>query len=257
MDIVTGGADNVMTPFMALVLMPLGEVRVKRSERLIALSESLRRAGSRGTTAERLAGEFGVSVRTIKRDLHAVANAGFPVWSRPGPGGGYGLATGGTLPPITLSPSQAVALMAAVSATNGAPYSDLAAAGIRKILDGLDPATRADELAQRVWIDHDSAPPRRVMSAAEQAMSDQKVLRIRYVSAEDAVTRRDIEPMLFASTNGHWYLVGWCRLRTAVRWFRMDRILQATVTTMDCTAHAIAEIGTPPPTARPVQAHRP
>ena len=40
---------------------------VRRSERLHALTESLRRSGNRGRTAEQLATEFEVSVRTIKR----------------------------------------------------------------------------------------------------------------------------------------------------------------------------------------------
>ena len=65
---------------------------MKRSERLYALTDVLRRSGSRGTNAERLANQFQVSVRTIKRDLAALENAGLPIWSRPGPGGGYGLA---------------------------------------------------------------------------------------------------------------------------------------------------------------------
>src|SRR5690606_42024383 len=68
----------------------------------------LRRSGQRGVSAERLASEFEVSVRTIKRDLDALESSGAPVWSRPGPGGGYGLATGASLPPVSLSSSQAV-----------------------------------------------------------------------------------------------------------------------------------------------------
>ena len=67
---------------------------MRRAERLHALTEMLRRSGSRGCTAERLAAEFDVSVRTIKRDLAALDRSGAPVWSRPGPGGGYGLAAG-------------------------------------------------------------------------------------------------------------------------------------------------------------------
>lgn len=61
---------------------------MKRVERLHALSDRLRRSGARGCTAERLANEFGVSVRTIKRDLDALENSGAPIWSRPGPRGG-------------------------------------------------------------------------------------------------------------------------------------------------------------------------
>lgn len=225
---------------------------MKRAERLHAVSEMLRRNGSRGCTAERLANEFGVSLRTIKRDLSALECSGEPIWSRPGPGGGYGVAVGSNLPPINLSSAQAVALLAAVSAARDAPYADLASAGIRKIMDVLDPKTRAqaDRLARRVWVDADQAVTRVVRSALEEAMAEQRVVRIRYTAGDGEQTTRDVEPVIFASTKGRWYLVGWCRLREAMRWFVVARIEQATVTQSPCGDHDVAEIGAPPATAR-------
>lgn len=227
---------------------------MKRTERLHALSEMLRRSGNRGCSAERMAREFGVSVRTVKRDLDALENSGTPIWSRPGPGGGYGLVSGGSLPPVSLSPAQAVALMAAVSAASDAPYADLASAGIRKIMDVLDPRTRAraDELASRVWVNTPPTSSRAIRSALEEAMAEQRVARIRYSAKDGAMTTRDVEPVLFASTNGQWYLVGWCRLRNAMRWFTVSRIERASITAMACTGHTVEEVGQPPANARPV-----
>ncbi|MEX3509116.1 YafY family protein [Kocuria carniphila] len=227
---------------------------MRRSERLHALSEMLRRSGARGVTAERLAREFEVSVRTVKRDLSALENSGEPIWSRPGPGGGYGLAKSGSLPPVTLSSSQAVALMAAVSAAPDAPYADLAAAGIRKIMDVLDSRTRAHayELANRIWVDALPASSRAVRSAVEEAMAEQRVIRIRYTSRDGNTTIRDVEPVLFASASGRWYLVGWCRLRDAMRWFAVSRIERASVTKTASNGHAVHEVGEPPENARPV-----
>lgn len=230
---------------------------MKRAERLHALSEMLRRSGARGVSAERLAREFEVSVRTVKRDLDALENSGAPVWSRPGPGGGYGLAQGGSLPPVSLSPAQATALMVAVSASSDAPYADLAGAGVRKVMDVLDPRTRAqaDELADRVWVNALPTSSRAVRSAMEQAMAEQKVLRIRYTSRDGTTTARDVDPVLFASTSGRWYLVGWCRLRDAMRWFAVSRIERASVTKIDCSGHTVQEVGEPPANARPVHGH--
>lgn len=227
---------------------------MKRTERLHALSEMLRRSGSRGCSAERMAREFDVSVRTVKRDLAALANSGAPLWSRPGPGGGYGLALGASLPPVSLSPAQAVALMAAVSAAPDAPYADLAAAGVRKILDVLDPRTRAraDELADRVWVEALPPASRAIRSALEEGMAEQRVVRIRYTSGDGTTTTRDVEPVLFAATNGQWYLVGWCRLRDAMRWFAVSRVERAHVTKTACSGHTVDEVGEPPANARAV-----
>ena len=227
---------------------------MKRTERLHALSEMLRRNGTRGCSADRLAREFDVSVRTVKRDLAALESSGAPLWSRPGPGGGYGMAVGASLPPVSLSPAQAVALLAAVSAASDAPYADLAAAGVQKILDVLDPRTRAraDQLASRVWVNAPPSSSRAIKSALEEAMAEQRVLRLRYTSADGTTTVRDVEPVLFASTNGQWYLVGWCRLRDAMRWFTVSRIERASVTKTACSGHTIQEVGEPPANARPV-----
>ncbi len=227
---------------------------MKRTERLHALTEMLRRSGTRGCSAERLATEFGVSVRTVKRDLNALENSGAPIWSRPGPGGGYGLAAGANLPPISLSPAQAVALLTAVSAAPDAPYADLASTGVKKILDVLDPRTRAkaDELAGRIWVNTPSPSVRSVRSALEEAMATQRVVRIRYRSGDDSQTTRDVEPILFGSTDARWYLISWCRLRNAIRWFRLSRIERANVTKIPCSGHTVEEVGSPPPTARSV-----
>lgn len=230
---------------------------MKRAERLHALTEMLRRSGVRGVSANRLATEFEVSVRTIKRDLDALENSGAPLWSRPGPGGGYGLASGASLPPVTLSPAQAVALMAAVSAAPDAPYADLAAAGMDKILDVLDPKTRAkaDDLARRVWVNASQSSSRKIKSVLEEAMAEQRVVRMRYAAGDGKTTTRDVEPVLFASLNGQWYLIGWCQMRDAMRWFVVSRIERATVTRDVCSGHTIDEVGQPPANARPI--HRP
>lgn len=228
---------------------------MKRIERLHAISEMLRRSGSRGCTADRLADEFAVSVRTIKRDIDALECSGAAIWSRPGPRGGYGLITDGTLPPVSLTPAQAVALLTAIAASPHAPYADLASVAVRKIVDVLDPHTRVqvDTLAERIWVDSDQPRTRAVRSALEKAMSDQLVVRIGYGDRDGQVTTRDVEPVVFASTNGHWYLIGWCRFRDAMRWFRVSRISRATVTTAPCTGHAVAEIGPPPATSESVR----
>jgi predicted DNA-binding transcriptional regulator YafY len=46
-------------------------------------------------TAAELAEEFGVSRRTMLRDLAALSEMGIPLRATPGPGGGYSLPRGG------------------------------------------------------------------------------------------------------------------------------------------------------------------
>lgn len=228
---------------------------MNRTERLHALTESLRRAGTRGRTASQLAEEFGVTVRTIKRDLTALDAGGLPIWGRTGPGGGYGLTERASLPSVNLTAAQALALGAAISASALAPFADAARAAFRKVLDVLDPATRrrAAELSNRVWVDVGPTARRRVMSVLEQATVDQTTVNLTYTDAKGQTTRREVEPMIFAFTGGRWLLVAWCRLRNEVRWFNLSRIERATATRNLCAGHHIDEIGTPPEWARQVE----
>lgn len=227
---------------------------MNRTERLHSLTESLRRAGRRGRTAQEFADEFEVTVRTIKRDLAALEAGGLPVWGRTGPGGGYGLTEISSLPPVNLTAAQALALGAAVSASAQAPFADSARAAIRKILDVLDPVARrrAAELSNRVWVDVGPSANRRVMSVLEQATVDQVTVNLTYIDAKGRSTQREVEPMIFAFTGGRWLLVGWCRLRDDIRWFSLSRVQRATATRNPCSGHHIDEIGTPPERARPI-----
>lgn len=70
--------------------------------------------------------------------------------------------------------------------------------------------------------------------------------------ADGRVTRRDVEPILLAHTEGRWYLVAWCRAREAVRWFRLSRIRRADLTGERHMPRDVAEVGAPPPGSAPV-----
>ena len=83
---------------------------MNRLDRLYALVEELRAAGSSGRSARRLADRFEVSVRTIERDVLALQEAGVPISAQLGRRGGYVLDRSMTLPPLNFTPAEAVAL---------------------------------------------------------------------------------------------------------------------------------------------------
>ncbi|ACQ82146.1 Helix-turn-helix type 11 domain protein [Beutenbergia cavernae DSM 12333] len=259
---------------------------MNKTERLYALAEELRRVGRAGTTGPRLARELEVSERTVKRDIAALQQAGLPIWAQSGPGGGYVLAGSASLPPVNFTPSQAVAVAVALATVPpGGPFAVDAAAARRKIWDTLDDdaAARAQRLASRVWVDHgaeilsqsDTEPLAvaqsssrervtsggvmqratrhvRTLRAVEDSLATSRTLSLRYVDRRGAETQRRVEPIILAHTGGAWYLVAWDRLRDAVRWFRLNRVVRADVTAETYEPRPVEVIGTPPSEARPV-----
>ncbi len=72
--------------------------RVKRAERQYALVDLLR-AARRPVSAARLAREFGVSTRTVERDIASLQVAGVPLYADHGVAGGYSILREYSLPP--------------------------------------------------------------------------------------------------------------------------------------------------------------
>nr|WP_277818658.1 WYL domain-containing protein [Cellulosimicrobium arenosum] len=94
------------------------------------------------------------------------------------------------------------------------------------------------------------------MRAVEQSLSTSRVLAIRYRDGRGEETSRRVEPVILAHTEGSWYLVAWCRLREAVRWFRLARVVRADVTAEEYVPRAVADVGEPPADAAAVPGAR-
>lgn len=225
---------------------------MNRTDRLYAVREELRRAGKAGRTAEALASTFQVSLRTIKRDIAALQHSGFPVWARPGPGGGYAVDPQATLPPVNFTETEIAGLAAAVASHRGQPFELHARGVLTKALGLMDRGARerAEALTSRIWVDvSETRATARVRHALERALSEMRVLSLGYLDRHGKVTARKVDPILLAHTRGHWYLVGHCRLAEGVRWFRVDRVSSANLTSERAAAIPVDSIGAPPSSA--------
>lgn len=231
---------------------------MNRTDRLHTIHEALRRAGDRGLTAERLASDLEVSLRTIRRDVTALQEGGALIWAQHGPGGGYRLDPSASLPPVAFSPAQAVAAAIALAVVPpGSPFEVDARAAADKLLDTLGPEARAraEAMTERVWVLHDrpeARPRAAVRRAVERSLAEQVVLRIDYRAADDAESRRAVEPVIVAFSGRRWYLVAHCRRRDDIRWFRFDRIVGARCLTERYDPRPVADVGKPPDGAVPV-----
>ncbi|MFG2137836.1 helix-turn-helix transcriptional regulator [Streptomyces sp. NPDC048650] len=207
---------------------------MNRTDRLYALVEELRAVAPRPRSARWLAGRFEVSVRTVERDISALQQSGVPIYAEPGRTGGYCLDKARTLPPVNLTPGEAVAMAVALRRLEGTPFRATAGSALRKLVAAMqaDDAAAARDLAGRIHLldDADAATTPSVPRMVADALNTRRVLRIGYGDREGATTLRAVEPLGYVGTATHWYLVAWCRLRGALRAFRTDRITSVSVT---------------------------
>ena len=137
-----------------------------------------------------------------------------------------------TLPPVTLTPEEAAAIAVALAAQPDGPYAEAGRGALEKVLDVLepDPRRRAQLLATSLWVSAEAGHTAELRTSVEQAVTQRRVVVLRYRDGKGKASRRVVEPQLLSRGADHWYLVAWCRERQGPRWFREDRIESVEVT---------------------------
>ncbi|MFD8081156.1 helix-turn-helix transcriptional regulator [Kitasatospora sp. NPDC059722] len=191
-------------------------------------------------TAQRLAEELEVSVRTVYRDVEALQAAGVPLYADAGHGGGYAVLAGYRTRLTGLNAGEAEALFLAglpgpAAALGLGPA--LAAAQL-KLRAALPPGLRADADRLRTrfhleapgWYAEDDEVP--FLAQVADAVWRGRVLRVRYRrwKAPTDVDRR-LEPYGLVLKAGRWYVVAGPGPRT----YRVDQILELTETDEEFT----------------------
>jgi predicted DNA-binding transcriptional regulator YafY len=169
---------------------------VKRTARLFAIAEALR-ARRTGVTAEALAERFGVSVRTIYRDLDGLRDASLPLIAERGRGGGYALDRAYALPPVNFDAREAAVLVTVgrlVGELRMLPFTTTLASALDKVRAALPARAQRDldELGQTLSFvgvpAHTASEP--VRRAVEEAWFLRRDLSIRYDGAKGITERR-------------------------------------------------------------------
>lgn len=200
--------------------------------RLFDLVEALQGRGLR--TTQELAGELGVSERTVRRDLGRLLDLDLPVETQPGRSGGVSLAAGALLPAVRFTDDELLALVVGLKAAAARSDDVLERAAnraIQRLETVLSPTVRARiQALQRALtpgLKEDAlpvaAPSEHVIALAEATSGGARVEIDYRGGAGDRITRRGIDPYGLAKL-GPWYVVAYCHLRQDLRTFRVDRI---------------------------------
>lgn len=190
--------------------------------------------GRRVVRAAELAEHFGITERTVYRDIAALGEAGVPISGEAGVG--YSLLKGYQLPPVMFTAEEAVSLFVGGELVKQFTDASLQAPMVSALdkLRAVLPRDRQDHVERLVarTVVYGQSSRRSSPQAAgqqwllpvQQGVVLRRVLRLAYQGREREETARDVEPLGVAFYGGAWYLVAWCRLRTDYRHFRIDRI---------------------------------
>ncbi len=200
-----------------------------RASRLLSVMMLLQARGR--ISAQTLADELKVSVRTVYRDADHLSAAGVPVTATRGAAGGFELLDGWRTRLTGLTPheAQAVLLAGAPGPAKQLGLGNAAASAQLKLLAALPSQWQADarRVGSRLHLDpvgwYRSADRAEHLNKVAQAVWNDRRLGIRYESWK-GVADRVIEPLGLVQKAGEWYVVA--RTNKQMRTYRLSGIQQ-------------------------------
>ncbi|WP_054941003.1 WYL domain-containing protein [Paenibacillus ihuae] len=188
--------------------------------RLLQMTYILLEKGT--VTAPELAERFEVSVRTVYRDVEALSQAGIPVYTSQGKGGGISLSDRFVLNKSLLTDKEQDEILFALQSLAVArlPDSD-------EVFSKLSSLFRKNSTN---WIEVDFSPwgsglnQKELYTLLKQAILEHKVILFTYLSAAGEQKSRRAAPVKLLFKDRAWYVEAYCFDKVALRTFKITRM---------------------------------
>ena len=203
---------------------------MRRADRLFRLVQLLR--ARRFATGEQIAGELGVSKRTIYRDVADLQGSGVPI--RGEAGVGYRLERGYELAPLIFTSDELESLVLGARIVAAWADAELAAAvgsAMTKV-EAVLPETLRRVVLETPFFSPalpEASAMAGELAALRRAIGERRLVHFRYVREDGAESERDARPLGLYFWGRKWTLATWCELRSDYRTFRPDRMRDVTL----------------------------
>jgi len=179
----------------------------------------------KSVTARELTEHFGVSRRTICRDIDTLSMAGIPIYTERGKGGGIKLLPEFVLNKSILSEQEQHEILLALHS-----LSNVMTAETEKVLQKL--STIFNKTTTN-WLEIDFAGwnhENDYFNEFKTAILERRVVAFDYYNRHGDKTFRRIEPMQLWFKSKAWYLKGYCLTKQGMRLYKLSRIKDLVVT---------------------------
>lgn len=174
------------------------------------------------TTAKELSEHFEVSQRTIYRDIETLCQAGIPIYTNKGKGGGIGLMDNFILNKSVLSEKEQSNILSALQGLKATSYEDTEQ--VLSKLNSLFGNKNTDWIEVDFTYWNSSEDDKLKYKILKEAILNHKIIEFDYFSSKGEESRRILEPLKLVFRAQAWYLYGYCRSRRASRYFKISRI---------------------------------
>jgi predicted DNA-binding transcriptional regulator YafY len=164
-------------------------------------------------TGRELAGELGVTARTVRNDVGRLRDLGYPIHGTAGPAGGYRLGAGTSLPPLLLDDEEAVAVAVGLRTAADRGVTGIEEASLRALTKlehvlpaRLRPRVKAMQATMTAVPDDEPSVAADVLAALADAIHNRATARLGVLDRDYSLT---VEPHRLVHAGGRWYLVAW------------------------------------------------
>jgi predicted DNA-binding transcriptional regulator YafY len=181
----------------------------------------------KNTTAKELAAHFEVSVRTIYRDIDTLCEAGIPIYTNKGKGGGICLLENFVLNKSILSEQEQNVILSALQSLQATTYPETNQ--VLSKLSTLFGNQNPDwiEVDFTYWSNDEESKIK--FEQLKDAIIHHHVIQFDYYNSCGQESHRQAEPVKLMFKGQAWYLQGYCRDKQDFRFFKITRIKNLTM----------------------------
>ena len=171
-------------------------------------------------TAKELADKFEVSIRTIYRDIDTLCQAGMPIYTTSGKGGGISTLDNFVLNKSVITEEEQNHILLALE--NISP-----SIGVSKTIDKLKSMFQKNDVS---WIEVDYSRwgcvdiDNNKFDTIKDCILNSIIINFDYISSSGNETKRIVEPIKLVFKTKAWYFQGYCLDKNDYRIFKLNRM---------------------------------
>ena len=189
-----------------------------KMERLIGILSILLQRDK--VTAPELAEQFEVSRRTIQRDIESLCQAGIPIATAQGTGGGISILEGYRVDRTVLTTPEMQAILAGLQSLDSVSGTRRYAQLMEKLSAGSGGRDSHILIDLSSWYKTSLSPK---IETIHSAIRQHQTIQFTYFSPRETAVRT-IEPYDLVFQWSSWYVWGWCQTRQDFRLFKLNRM---------------------------------
>ncbi len=188
-------------------------------------------------TAPYLAKKFEVSRRTINRDIETIIQSGIPIFTEQGSNGGISIMEGYAIDRTAFTSSEMSAILTGLQSLDSISGTKQYQQLMDKLRAGTSDSIPTEDsqtvdFGSGIFINlstyHKSSISKKI-GILKEAVEKKLKVQFKYFSPKGETSRK-IEPYIIIYWWSSWYIWGFCELRKEFRMFKLNRILDLTLT---------------------------